>query len=192
MRLLWLSLCLLPLLGVQARAQDPEIELNAHVEAARYLLELYTEGCLKHLGDPDAAVDWAITRESFQPAPDEAAPALLASGEGLAWIDVFASGGMTFAVSTTTYHCVVAADGIKSEVSSAFFGQLMFRLNEETSADARLWEEEITGGDGGKLTQTFVVFPRADGNQTILDITRPSDLSQAGVARFAATISKAD
>ena len=138
MRFLAFSLFLFLLSGVPARAQDPEIEQNAHIETARYMLELYTEGCLKHLGDPDAAIDWAITRESFQPAPDEAAPALLASGEGLAWIDVFASGGMTFAVSTTTYHCAVAADGVNSEVSSAFFGQLMFKLEEESGADARL------------------------------------------------------
>ena len=170
------------LLGLAAPASAQDY----HQQTAQYLLNIFISGCLEHLGNPDAAIDWAITQQSFQPAPDNV------SGDGLAWIDTEASGGVSFAVSTTTYHCAVAADGVSSEVASAYFGRLMFKLQDDSGLKGYLREVEIPGPDGQSLTQSFVTFPREDGNQTVLDIIRPTDLSQSGIARYAATVSLAD
>ena len=165
-----------------------------HTAAAKHMLDVFVEGCLKRISDPDSAIDWAITQLDFEPAPDDVAGKLLASGQGLAWIDENSTGAMSFAVSTTTYHCAVASDGLNSDVAWSHFAALILKLEEGWSGQSDLSAVQIPATTEGAsaLTQTFAVFPRQDGYETTLDVTRPTDPSESGPVRFAATISKAD
>jgi hypothetical protein len=154
------------------------------------MLDLFVEGCLTHIGDPDGAIDWALGQLDLEPAPDNVADELLANSRGLAWIDPSASGGVTLAVSTSTYHCAVAASGLKSEIAWGYFSALILKLEEARGEQSDLSQTEIPGDT--PLLQTFAVFQRADGYETTLDVTRPEDPEASGPARFAATVSRGD
>lgn len=183
------ALPLIPLLAVLASLSPGPAPAVAEEEtSAGALMSRFLANCLSQIHDPNAAIDLALDDPSLQPAVDGAADELLSDGDGIAWVDSSSVPGVILAISTSTYHCAVASDGVPAGEAWVQFAALILKLEENQGQEAELRESNIPGGFEGNLIQSFAAFRRGDGHVTTIDLVRPADAEARGLIRLAATI----